>query len=204
LAYKFNFDLAPLSKSLFKEIARICDESNVHKKIVEASLRLVKTLRIQEATGLPLSDALTLVEDLVDNYVENLSQRRNFQKTKRRALLLPHCSRKHMDNRCQAHFDAQIPSYLCARCSTDCLIRQAVEAGERKGYDVYILPGGSCVHKILSKSDYKGIVGVACCEEIELARDLLKNLDIVSQAVPLVKNGCSNTQFNLETLETIL
>ena len=204
MAYKFNFDLAGLSQSLFKEIARICDETNVHRKIGEASRRLVKSLRIQEATGLPLSDALMLVEDLVDTYVENLSQRRPFQKTKKRALLLPHCSRKHMDNRCRAYFDGKIPSYVCAKCSSDCLIRQAVEAGERRGYDIYILPGGSCMNRILSQKDYKGVIGVACCEEIKIARALLKDFHIASQAVPLTKNGCSNTQFSLETLESIL
>ena len=204
MAYKFNFDLTGLSQSLFREIARICDEKNVHRKIGSLSRRLVKKLRVQEVTGLPLSDALTLIEDLMNDYIENLAQKEDFQKTKKRALLLPHCSRKYMDNRCQAAFDPETSSYICAGCSSTCLIRQAVEVGKEKGYDIYILPGGSCIRKIIQKGRYDGVIGVACCEEINLARDLLKSFKIAIQSVPLIKNGCSNTSFNIETLKAIL
>ena len=109
-----------------------------------------------------------------------------------------------MDNRCQAYFDPKTSSYTCVGCSSDCLVRQAAEVGKRKGYDVYILPGGSCIGKILQENRYEGIVGVACCEEINLARNLLEKFDVTAQAVPLIKNGCSNTRFNLETLKTTL
>ena len=51
---------------------------------------------------------------------------------------------------------------------------------------------------------YEGVVGVACCEEINLARELLKNSRIVIQAIPLIKNGCAHTSFNMETLRMIL
>jgi len=51
---------------------------------------------------------------------------------------------------------------------------------------------------------YEGVVGVACCEEINLARDLSEKSEIAIQAIPLIKNGCSNTIFNLETLKMTL
>jgi hypothetical protein len=51
---------------------------------------------------------------------------------------------------------------------------------------------------------YEGVVGVACCEEINLAREVLKNSGIVIQAIPLIRNGCSHTTFNMETLKMIL
>jgi hypothetical protein len=204
LVYKFNFDLTGLSQSLFKEIARICDEKRIHKKMGIASRRLIERLKIQEMTGLALSDTLTVVEDLINNHIQNLSQSERFKKTDKRALFLPHCSRKHMDSNCQAHFDGELSSYFCAGCSSECLIKQATEAGVRKGYDVYVLPGGSCIRKILQTKMYEGVVGVACCEEINLARDLSEKSEIVIQAVPLIKNGCSNTIFNLETLKMTL
>jgi len=204
LVYKFIFDLTCLSQSLFKEIARICDEKSIHKKLGRVTRGLIEKLRIQEITGLPLSDTLTIVEDLINNHIQNLSQSRDFKETKKRALFLPHCSRKHMDNSCEAYFDPKLSSYYCARCSFDCLIKQATDAGMEKGYDVYVLPGGSCIRKILETKMYEGVVGVACCEEINLARELLKNSRIVIQAIPLIKNGCSYTSFSMEILRMIL
>jgi hypothetical protein len=62
------------------------------------------------------------------------------------------------------------------------------------------LPGGSCVPKILKASHYEGIVGVACGEEIKISEAILGVSDVVAQAIPLIKNGCANTVFNMETL----
>jgi hypothetical protein len=75
----------------------------------------------------------------------------------------------------------------------DCLAR-------KKEYDVYILPGGSCVSKILKTANYEGVVGVACGEEIKISGEILGGGDVAGQAIPLIKNGCANTIFNLETL----
>jgi hypothetical protein len=131
-------------------------------------------------------------------------EREKFKQTKRRVLFLPHCSRKYLDNRCHATFDPALPSYVCAHCSPDCLINAAVSLAEEKGYDVYVLPGGSCIPKILKMKGYEGAVGVACGEETKLSGDLLKGMGIAGQAVPLIKNGCANTAFNLETLTKTL
>ena len=109
-----------------------------------------------------------------------------------------------MDNRCKAAFDPNIPSYVCAHCSQDCLINRAVIFGERKGYDVYILPGSSCVPKILKTKRYEGVVGVACGEEIGISGEMLNGMGVTGQAVPLIKNGCANTVFNIEALFNIL
>jgi hypothetical protein len=147
-----------------------------------------------------VSDAVVLLEDLIDLQARNLVERERFVQTRKRALFLPHCSRKYMDNRCHAIFDPQIPSYVCKHCSPDCLINRAVTFAERKGYDVYILPGGSCIPKILKTKDYEGIVGVACGEETKISGEVLKGMEVVGQAIPLIKNGCANTAFNIETL----
>jgi hypothetical protein len=84
------------------------------------------------------------------------------------------------------------------------LINQATSFAKKKGYDVYILPEGSCIPKILKSNDYEGIVGVACGKEIKLGGNTLENMGIAGQSVPLVKNGCANTSFNFETLQRIL
>ncbi|UCH70772.1 MAG: hypothetical protein JSV29_01955, partial [Candidatus Bathyarchaeota archaeon] len=79
----------------------------MHRRIGERARSLAERFKIRELTGLDVSDALVLVEDLVDIYVRNLSERKSFSKTKDRALFLPHCSRKYMDKQCQARFDTE-------------------------------------------------------------------------------------------------
>jgi hypothetical protein len=56
----------------------------------------------------------------------------------------------------------------------------------------------------LKAKHYEGVVGVACGEEIKMSGEILKGMDVAGQAVPLIKNGCANTVFNIETLVDIL
>jgi len=202
--YPFNFDLTRVSKAFFREIMRITYDYNMHRRMGEAVRYLIKKFRIREITGLDLSEAIQLVEDLIEIHIKNAMNREKFESTGRRALLLPHCSRKYMDSRCKARFDPEIPSYFCSHCSSDCLIHQATLLGEERGYDVYILPGGSCIKKILSKGKYDAVVGVACGMEINMAEKILNQLGIAGQAVPLIRNGCANTRFSIESLREIL
>ncbi|MGB9676131.1 MAG: DUF116 domain-containing protein [Candidatus Bathyarchaeales archaeon] len=181
-------------------MAKISYRRGLHKKAGEAMLEIIKKFRLQEVTGLNLAEIVVLLQDLVEIQARNLSERERFLQTRKRALFLPHCSRKYMDSRCKATFNADLPTYVCAHCSPDCLINKTVTFAEIKGYDVYILPGGSCVAKILSSKHYDGVVGVACGEEIKISGEALKNLGVAGQAVPLIKNGCANTLFNVETL----
>jgi len=204
MPYKFTFDLSRVPRFFFTEIAKLSYQKGVHKKVSRTAQEIIKKFKIQEVTGLNLSDAVLLLQDLIEVQARNLVEREKFVQAKKRALFLPHCSRKYMDSRCKAVFDPNIPSYICAHCSPDCSINKAVSFAEKKGYDVYILPGGSCIPKILKAKHYEGIVGVACGEEIRMSGDVLKEIDVAGQAVPLIKNGCANTVFNIETLMTVL
>jgi hypothetical protein len=204
MPYNFNFNLTRLSRSLFEEIVKVSSERGLHRRVCQKATYLVEKLKIPEVTGLPISDALTLVRDLIDVHAENLRQREKFLQTNKRVLFLPHCARKHMDARCRAFFDREMSSYRCRNCSSDCLINQAASLATEIGYDVYIVPGGSCIPRILHKMRYEGVVGVACCEEMKLALNYLKSANIACQGVPLTKNGCSNTEFNLESLKKVL
>ena len=58
--------------------------------------------------------------------------------------------------------------------------------------------------KIFQKNSYDGVIGVACTEEIGLATKILEQFNIAVQNIPLIKNGCSGTQFNFETLQRIM
>jgi hypothetical protein len=204
MPYKFTFDLSRIPRFFFAEITKASYQKGVHKRIGRTTQELIRKFKIQEATGLNLSDAVLLLEDLIDIQARNFVEREKFLTTRKRALFLPHCSRKFMDGRCKATFDASVPSYICAHCSEGCLVNQAVSLAERKGYDVYVLPGGSCIPKILRTRGYEGAIGVACGEETRLSGGMLEKLDIAAQAVPLIKNGCANTIFNVETLTKTL
>lgn len=204
MPYKFTFDLSRIPLFFFTEIAKISYEKRMHRRVGDTLQDIIKKFRIEELTGLNLSDAVQLLEDLVDMETRNFLNREKFRKTKKRALFLPHCSRKFMDNRCKATFEQTLPTYVCAHCSPDCLINKAVSIAKSKGYDVYILPGGSCISKILKLRRYEGIIGVACGEELRLAGEVLSQMNIAGQAVPLLRNGCANTFFNMETLLKVL
>jgi hypothetical protein len=204
MPYKFTFDLSKVPRFFFTEIALISYQKGMHKSFLKTLNELILKFKIQEATGLNLSDAVALLQDLIDLQAINMMERGKFLQTKKRALFLPHCSRKFMDNRCQATFNPDVPSYTCAHCSPDCLVNKADNFAKKKGYDVYLLPGGSCIPKILKTSQYEGIVGVACGEEMKIMGPLLNGMDVAGQAIPLIKNGCANTIFNMETLVKVL
>jgi hypothetical protein len=204
MPYKFTFDLSRIPRFFFTEVTTAAYHRDMHRKVGKTVQDIIKKFRIQEATGLNLSDAVTLLEDLIDVQARNLVERERFVQTRRRALFLPHCSRKFMDNRCKASFDPKVPSYVCAHCSPDCQVGRAEILAKEKGYDVYILPGGSCIPKILNANHYEGVIGVACGEEILIGGETLKAMNISGQTVPLIKNGCANTAFNIENLSKIL
>ncbi|MFW6110919.1 MAG: DUF116 domain-containing protein [Thermoproteota archaeon] len=204
MPYDFTFDLSKIPRFFFKELTRLSYQKKIHKKLGETAHRIIKRFKIHEMTGLNFSDAVILLEDFLDIQAKNIIEREKFIQANERALFLPHCSRKYMDNRCKAVFDPEIPSYICSHCSPDCQINQAVSFAEQKGYDVYILPGGSCIPKILDAHHYDGVVGVACGEEIKIGRNILKDRGITRQSAPLVKNGCAQTSFNIESLFELL
>ncbi len=204
MPYKFTFDISKSPHHFFTEIAVASYQRGVHKVFLNTLKDIIKRFRIQEATGLNLQDSLVLIQDLIDIQAANLMNRGQFLTTKKRAVFLPHCSRKFMDGRCKAVFDTNIPSYVCAHCSPDCDVNKADSIAKQKGYDVYVLPGGSCVPKILKAHKYEGIVGVACGEEVKMSLELLSSMNVTGQSVPLLKNGCSNTTFSIDTLTKTL
>jgi hypothetical protein len=187
-----------------KQLFESAYEARLHRLLGNHAKRLVKLLKIHEATGLNLVDAITLVEDIIEVQAANTLQRKKFETAKSKALLLPHCARARMDRECMADFDPEVPTYVCQGCRSECLINKATALGEAKGYDVYVIPGGACAEKILKDRHYEGVVGVACGMELKMGMALLKKLNIPGQGVLLTKNGCSNTTLSLQNLGKIL
>ena len=109
-----------------------------------------------------------------------------------------------MDSRCKAAFSTETSSYSCNHCSSDCLVHRATVLAQQNNYNIYVLPGASCIRKIFQKQTYTGVIGVACTEELKLGIAVLEQNGIPSQAIPLTKNGCAETQFDFESLESVM
>lgn len=204
MPYSFIYDLTRVSQNVIKQVLESAYRAKLHRVLGGHIKKLVKTFKIDEATGLNLADAVTLVEDLIEVQVANAVQRKAFEKAHRKALLLPHCARSRMDRQCMADFNSSVPTYKCKACKDHCLINKATELGKAKGYDVYVVPGGSCAEKILREGKYEGVVGVACGMELKLGLDPLKKLGIPGQGVILTRNGCASTNLDLQNLENVL
>ena len=202
MSYHFTFDLSGISQTLFHEIGKLSYRRKI--KINEIASDLVNRFKVAEITGLSLEDAITLIRDMIDTHLNNFICKPLFKGAKNKALFLPHCCRKYMDSRCKAEFNTETSSYKCKFCSKDCLVYQATKLANKKNYDVFILPGGSCVQKILEKKSYDGVVGIACTDELKLGSKILCNWNTPALSVPLTKNGCSETQFNIEMLKNVL
>lgn len=204
MSYAFTFDLSKLSQAIFKDIAKISENDKLNEKLATMARNIVNKFNVDKHTGLPISESITVIEDLIHINLKNSLQKEQFLQTQKRALFLPHCCRKYMDSRCHATFDTTTSSYTCNHCSTDCLVHQATVLSAQRNYDIYVLPGASCVRKIFQKKHYEGIVGVACTDELKLASTILEQHNIHAQGIPLIKNGCSETQFDFDILEQIL
>jgi hypothetical protein len=204
MAYKFTFDLTKVSQSFFRDIVKTAENTGIHKKIGYGISSIVKKFRLQEMTGLDIQNLVEVVTDLVDLQIKNVTNRTEFNKTMNRVLFLPQCLRKNTHGLCKATFKPEVPSHFCNSCSSDCLVNKATFMGKQRGYDVYIIDGGSCIARIMGQNEYDAVIGVACPPEIKLGGTYLDDLNIPWQGVPLTKNGCVFTKFNIESLQRIL
>ena len=204
MAYRFSFDLTRISQSFFREIAEAAENADLNRKISSGILTLVDKFKVCEMTGLDVQNIVEVVTDLVDIQIKNVTQRPRFINTKNRVLFLPQCLRKNTHGACKATFKPEIPSHFCNACSSNCLVNQATSLAKQKNYDVYIVDGGSCIARIIEKNSYEAAIGVACPPELKLAVTYMEEFNIPCQGVPLIKNGCVFTNFNLESLQKIL
>jgi hypothetical protein len=204
MPYNFLYDLSRFPKFVFKRVASLAYQTQIHKTISAQVKSLIEKFDVEGLTGLNLTDAVTLLTDYVDVEVLNMLYREKFRNANRKALFLPHCCRAHMDAECKAEFNPETPNYTCKGCTPNCLINKASTIARKRGYDVYVVPGGSCIEKIIREGGYEAVVGVACGMELRMAKQTIERLKIPAQGLFLTRNGCANTTFNLEALEKIL
>jgi len=114
-----------------------------------------------------------------------------------RMLLLPHCLRNTKD--CIAKYGEEGLDFgNCEKCNK-CQMPALEKIGKQLNYKkIACLPGGSMVEKLVRKYKPKAIVGIACSPELNMGIDRMSEHGIPTQAVLLLKDGCKDTEANIE------
>ncbi|MCL5104785.1 MAG: polyprenyl synthetase family protein [Armatimonadetes bacterium] len=133
--------------------------------------------------------------------VSNEFWRRRFESVPfdRRLLLLSHCLSD--KSSCVASRDSV--GLRCENCGA-CDIGDLKARAEKLGYEVIAAEGtSSAVMKVL-EGDADAILGVACLDSLEKSYTRVVELGIPHIAVPLLRNGCVNTEAEIDEIVTIL
>ena len=117
-----------------------------------------------------------------------------------RIILVPQCMRN--VEKCKAKELGAY--YICAECGA-CKIGSISKKSKELGYKgLFILKGGRIAEKLIAELKPKAVVGVACFYEGSEGMELCEKHNITVQFVPLTKDGCVDTDVNLnEVLEVI-
>jgi hypothetical protein len=169
-------------------------------KIIQKLVSLGVDLSTKKALKAALRILGIKPENIDKLYIElkNDMSREAFKKIhpKDKIIFIPQCLRK---PKCKAQLTRL--GYRCAACSGDCKANKIKSRGEGLGYRVFIVPGGSMVMNITKKLKPKAVLGIACVKELIAALDELKT---PGQAVELLKDGCINTDVNLEEVFDVM
>lgn len=118
---------------------------------------------------------------------------------RRRLLLLPHCLAH--PEACRASADAM--GLHCTSCGS-CSIASIRETAESLGYRVIIAEGTGQLFEHLTSGLADAIVGVACMDSLGKSYLRLAEIGVPNLAVPLLADGCRNTQTDLDYLQQLL
>ena len=117
-----------------------------------------------------------------------------------RIVLLPHCMRS--TGNCKAKDEGTY--YTCVRCGA-CKIAQIAKLAEELGYKkVYIMKGGKAIQNLLLEGNIKAVVAVACHFEGAQGIKMTDKLKVITQFVPLLKDGCCDTDVDVEKVKQIM
>ena len=111
-------------------------------------------------------------------------------------LFLPHCLRN--SKACPNKYNEE--GLICNN-SHDCAINRLKKFAETLNFKVFIAPGGSLVEKLVKKLNPEFVVGVACDNEIAMARQFL---DGKYKSIELLVDGCINTKVDEEEVMKVL
>lgn len=156
---------------------------------------------------------MVLESKLLEESKENEERLRSIDKDKR-ILLISHCLRSSED--CTAKMTKA--GLECRDdCPTRCTVGRLRIAAQKLGYKgVCIAPGGSMALKFIKDNEPEAVVAIACMKELEegvcavkeLVEDKKGNASTsngqVIVAVPLLRDGCVDTEVDEEEAERII
>lgn len=117
----------------------------------------------------------------------------------RRLLLLPHCMRHAAA--CKGTYSSL--GLACGECGA-CPLAELKREAERLGYSVLIMEGTPAVVDIVLGGRADAILGVACLDSLEQAFDRIAQLGVPHVAVPLLVDGCAETEAELDIVQSWL
>jgi geranylgeranyl pyrophosphate synthase len=206
-------DVTPTSSQIDPlEIRRIPEDASVRDSLRRAAASIAAGM---DATRPPLREDLeragqALLEQagLPVNYLgfamvtaSNAFWRPQFEATQldRRLLFLPCCLRDREN--CTGTFDSA--GLHCAGCGR-CVIHDLKSRAEALGYRVITAEGTPSVVSELLETDTDAILGVACLESLEKAFGKVADVGVPYIAVPLIRDGCTDTATDLGELDSHL
>ena len=119
--------------------------------------------------------------------------------THRRLLLLPKCLSS--STACQGTYDSV--GLHCADCGA-CIIPQLSRQAAALGYEVVVAEGTSSVVMKVLDGQADAILGVACLDSLEKSFERIADLGIPHQAIPLLADGCKDTQVEADLVRSLL
>ncbi|RAP51702.1 MAG: hypothetical protein BZ138_04645 [Methanosphaera sp. rholeuAM270] len=164
------------------------------QKLIFPSL-LLFTLNLTYPTIKKLLVLFQLNDLIIDQISIDLRNRINRDKFKKLnaeevIMVLPHCLRA---TNCPAVLgESGIECVCCGKCSIGIIKKISTN----KGVDVYIVPGSTFIKNVLKKRPFKGVIGVACPLDLNLAMTSLEKF--VPQGVYLLRDGCINTAVDVD------
>ncbi|MDR1941510.1 MAG: DUF116 domain-containing protein [Endomicrobium sp.] len=143
-------------------------------------------------------------QELYKAYVDkqNKNQKSAFAKVPfgNRLVFAPHCMRNSAVCRAQE----KDFYFICKDCG-GCTIYKINRLIKELGYGgLYVLKGGRAILKIAAEKKPQAIVGISCYFEGEQGFKVMKETDIIAQYVPLIKDGCHDTDADISEIEKIL
>ncbi len=117
----------------------------------------------------------------------------------RRLLLLPKCLSA--ADKCAGWLDAE--GLHCAGCG-QCALHSLKSEAEALGYRVIIAEGTSAVVSLVLEGNADAILGVACLDSLDKSFERIVDAGIPHQAVPLLRDGCTNTEAEIEYIHKLL
>ncbi|MBP8953142.1 MAG: polyprenyl synthetase family protein [Armatimonadetes bacterium] len=118
---------------------------------------------------------------------------------RRRLLLLPKCLNDPAN--CAAEIDSV--GLHCAGCGC-CEISGLKSEAEALGYQVVVAEGTSSVILKVLEGEADAILGVACLDSLEKSFEGIADLGIPHQAVPLLRDGCRDTEAEPDLVRALM